>query len=240
MPEEPGRRRGHAGSPPAGGTRDRVRRPGARRRRQHVRLHRPGQRGIRRDDPRAGRAQEARRDRPRRGRGLHGPEIWPGAFGRDSRGRRVPGARRARERARSGASLAGLPTLPRFTDKPLATRLYDERAPRVLSRRRGYAYLKVGEGCDNPCTFCTIPQMRGNAAQPNDRFAGRGGLVARSAGRRRAGAHLAGHDALRRGPRDGPRRAGPSRRSARGADGLPVDPLPLRVPQDARRLGARR
>jgi ribosomal protein S12 methylthiotransferase len=31
----------------------------------------------------------------------------------------------------------------------------------VLSRRRGYAYLKVGEGCDNPCTFCTIPQMRG-------------------------------------------------------------------------------
>jgi ribosomal protein S12 methylthiotransferase len=58
------------------------------------------------------------------------------------------------------AAAAGLP-LPRFTDKPLATRLYDERAPRVLSRRRGYAYLKVGEGCDNPCTFCTIPQMRG-------------------------------------------------------------------------------
>jgi ribosomal protein S12 methylthiotransferase len=56
---------------------------------------------------------------------------------------------------------AGLPTLPRFTEKPLATRLYDEAAPRLLSRRRGYAYLKVGEGCDNPCTFCTIPQMRG-------------------------------------------------------------------------------
>jgi len=59
------------------------------------------------------------------------------------------------------AAAAGLPGLPRYTDKPLATRLYDERAPRVLSRRRGYAYLKVGEGCDNPCTFCTIPQMRG-------------------------------------------------------------------------------
>jgi ribosomal protein S12 methylthiotransferase len=59
------------------------------------------------------------------------------------------------------AAVAGLPSLPRFTDKPLATRLYDEAAPRVLSRRRGYAYLKVGEGCDNPCTFCTIPQMRG-------------------------------------------------------------------------------
>ena len=59
------------------------------------------------------------------------------------------------------AAAAGLPTLPRFTEKPLATRLYDDAAPRVLSRRRGYAYLKVGEGCDNPCTFCTIPQMRG-------------------------------------------------------------------------------
>jgi ribosomal protein S12 methylthiotransferase len=61
------------------------------------------------------------------------------------------------------APVAGLPALPRFTDKPLATRLYEstELAPRVLSRRRGYAYLKVGEGCDNPCTFCTIPQMRG-------------------------------------------------------------------------------
>src|SRR5437773_6023342 len=59
------------------------------------------------------------------------------------------------------AAVSGLPELPRFTEKPLATRLYDEAAPRLLSRRRGYAYLKVGEGCDNPCTFCTIPQMRG-------------------------------------------------------------------------------
>ena len=59
------------------------------------------------------------------------------------------------------AAAAGLPSLPRFTDKPLATRLYDDSAPRVLSGRRGYAYLKVGEGCDNPCSFCTIPQMRG-------------------------------------------------------------------------------
>jgi ribosomal protein S12 methylthiotransferase len=65
------------------------------------------------------------------------------------------------ELERAPAAVSGLPSLPRFAEKPLATRLYDERAPRVLSRRRGYAYLKVGEGCDNPCTFCTIPQMRG-------------------------------------------------------------------------------
>jgi ribosomal protein S12 methylthiotransferase len=65
------------------------------------------------------------------------------------------------ELEKAPAAALGLPSLPRFTDKPLATRLYDEAAPRLLSRRRGYAYLKVGEGCDNPCTFCTIPQMRG-------------------------------------------------------------------------------
>ena len=65
------------------------------------------------------------------------------------------------ELEKAPAAAQGLPALPRFTEKPLATRLYDESAPRLLSRRRGYAYLKVGEGCDNPCSFCTIPQMRG-------------------------------------------------------------------------------
>ncbi len=63
------------------------------------------------------------------------------------------------ERAPSAA--LGLPSLPRFTSKPMATRLYDDLAPRVLTHRKGYAYLKVAEGCNNPCTFCTIPQMRG-------------------------------------------------------------------------------
>ncbi len=63
------------------------------------------------------------------------------------------------EKAPSAA--LGLPPLPRFSKKPLATRLYDDLAPRVLTGRKGYAYLKVAEGCNNPCTFCTIPQMRG-------------------------------------------------------------------------------
>lgn len=65
------------------------------------------------------------------------------------------------ELEKAPAAALGLPSLPRFTSKPLATRLYDDLAPRVLTGRRGYAYLKVAEGCNNPCTFCTIPQMRG-------------------------------------------------------------------------------
>ena len=45
-------------------------------------------------------------------------------------------------------------------DQRGAVRVYDHHHPRVLSTM-GYAYLKVAEGCDNPCTFCHIPAMRG-------------------------------------------------------------------------------
>ncbi len=38
--------------------------------------------------------------------------------------------------------------------------VFDHRQPRVVTTR-GYAYLKVAEGCDNPCTFCAIPRWRG-------------------------------------------------------------------------------
>ncbi len=46
-------------------------------------------------------------------------------------------------------------------DQRGAVRLYDHRHPRLLSTR-GYAYLKVAEGCGNPCAFCHIPAMRGH------------------------------------------------------------------------------
>ena len=46
-------------------------------------------------------------------------------------------------------------------DQRGALRLYDHRQPRLLSTA-GYAYLKVAEGCDNPCAFCHIPAMRGS------------------------------------------------------------------------------
>ncbi len=39
--------------------------------------------------------------------------------------------------------------------------LYHEFTPRVLSTPGYSAYLKIAEGCDHPCTFCVIPQMRG-------------------------------------------------------------------------------
>src|SRR5579863_2917566 len=39
--------------------------------------------------------------------------------------------------------------------------LYDESTPRILATPRHMAYIKIAEGCDHPCTFCIIPQLRG-------------------------------------------------------------------------------
>src|SRR5215468_5181797 len=39
--------------------------------------------------------------------------------------------------------------------------LYDASAPRLLTGRVPYAYVKIAEGCDMGCTFCAIPQFRG-------------------------------------------------------------------------------
>jgi ribosomal protein S12 methylthiotransferase len=39
--------------------------------------------------------------------------------------------------------------------------LYHELTPRIVTTPRHAAYIKIAEGCDHPCTFCIIPQLRG-------------------------------------------------------------------------------
>jgi ribosomal protein S12 methylthiotransferase len=39
--------------------------------------------------------------------------------------------------------------------------LYDDATPRILTTPRASAYIKIAEGCDHPCGFCIIPQLRG-------------------------------------------------------------------------------
>jgi len=39
--------------------------------------------------------------------------------------------------------------------------LYHEFTPRMLATPRHAAYIKIAEGCDHPCSFCIIPQLRG-------------------------------------------------------------------------------
>jgi ribosomal protein S12 methylthiotransferase len=41
------------------------------------------------------------------------------------------------------------------------TYLYHDLTPRILATPRHTAYIKINEGCDHPCTFCVIPQLRG-------------------------------------------------------------------------------
>jgi ribosomal protein S12 methylthiotransferase len=39
--------------------------------------------------------------------------------------------------------------------------LYDHTTPRLLSTAKASAYIKIAEGCDHPCSFCVIPNLRG-------------------------------------------------------------------------------
>ena len=60
-------------------------------------------------------------------------------------------------------------------------------------RRKHYAYLKIAEGCNNKCSFCIIPQLRGMLVEPARRRCHAGG---RGAGRdryARAAGHLPGY-----------------------------------------------
>lgn len=43
----------------------------------------------------------------------------------------------------------------------LPSALYDETMPRILTTGKTSAYLKIAEGCDHPCSFCVIPNLRG-------------------------------------------------------------------------------
>lgn len=38
---------------------------------------------------------------------------------------------------------------------------FSESLPRITSPPKHYAYLKISEGCDNKCTYCIIPSLRG-------------------------------------------------------------------------------
>jgi ribosomal protein S12 methylthiotransferase len=39
--------------------------------------------------------------------------------------------------------------------------LYDHTTPRLLATQKSSAYIKIAEGCDHPCSFCVIPNLRG-------------------------------------------------------------------------------
>ena len=48
-----------------------------------------------------------------------------------------------------------------FIASPVPTLLFDSTTPKRRMTPTHYAYLKISEGCDHACTFCSIPQFRG-------------------------------------------------------------------------------
>lgn len=55
----------------------------------------------------------------------------------------------------------GTHDLPRLLETLGADYKYELIGERVLTTPRHYAYFKISEGCDRPCSFCAIPIMRG-------------------------------------------------------------------------------
>ncbi|MCH2210873.1 MAG: 30S ribosomal protein S12 methylthiotransferase RimO [Fuerstiella sp.] len=70
-----------------------------------------------------------------------------GVFGRD-------------EIVRAADKLVGGITEHRELFRPAPMKALDDRA-RLRITPSHYAYLKISEGCDRTCTFCSIPKMRG-------------------------------------------------------------------------------
>jgi ribosomal protein S12 methylthiotransferase len=55
----------------------------------------------------------------------------------------------------------GTRELPRLLNSLQADRRRSLLGDRLLTTPRHFAYLKISEGCDRPCSFCAIPLMRG-------------------------------------------------------------------------------
>ncbi len=59
-----------------------------------------------------------------------------------------------------GDILAGLYSVPQPSAEPCY--IYNEKTARVLLTPPHYAYIKIADGCDNRCAYCSIPNIRGN------------------------------------------------------------------------------
>ncbi|MCD6413542.1 MAG: 30S ribosomal protein S12 methylthiotransferase RimO [Elusimicrobia bacterium] len=57
------------------------------------------------------------------------------------------------EKLENGRKIAEI-GIPRF--------IYNSEFPRFISTAPSYAYVKIAEGCSNNCSYCRIPQLRGN------------------------------------------------------------------------------
>jgi len=71
--------------------------------------------------------------------------------------------------------------LPLLLKKFNANYKHELVGERITTTARHYAYLKIAEGCDRPCSFCAIPLMRGkHVSQPIERLVKQAEALARN------------------------------------------------------------
>lgn len=58
-----------------------------------------------------------------------------------------------RSKKKTSKKITDIPKMPMLTQ--------DEFLNRIITTGKNYAYLKIGEGCSNKCTYCAIPYIRG-------------------------------------------------------------------------------
>ena len=78
--------------------------------------------------------------------------------------------------------------------------------PRLITTPSATAYLKIAEGCDHPCTFCIIPQLRGNFRSRSEESILMEARALAAGGHQRTDPDRARHVDVRPRPRRAPRR----------------------------------
>ncbi len=58
-----------------------------------------------------------------------------------------------KEKKKSSKKITQIPQMPMLTQEQFLNR--------VITTGKNYAYIKIGEGCSNKCTYCAIPYIRG-------------------------------------------------------------------------------
>ena len=58
-----------------------------------------------------------------------------------------------KSKTKTSKKISQIPPMPMLTQ--------DEFLNRTVTTGKNYAYLKIGEGCSNKCTYCAIPYIRG-------------------------------------------------------------------------------